>query len=292
MPPPCRLRPNAGRTSRLRQPQITAANPPAASIDRRSGRLTCTQPASIEYFSAAATPNSSTSMPTFTGTLPPKNHSRTRRMPRSNGEDPCGIVVWKYSLETICGGVLVAPTPASAAGAVCRPPMDAPEESGSSSPATMDGVGGSGPLPTASVCTGAAAGGVWAAAGCGISTDRGGPGSPASGLGATTSCTAAGGVALVPALWIDCSTRTRASTSSRCRPSVRMRPHCQPSSVPAVSPRKAALALPAIAPTTAPASARIQCIAHPKETGGRIARGHEYGASACTRRAFAYPERR
>ena len=72
--PPCIARAKLRWLSRLRQANTRPASAAALIPARRRLGGTTNQPWSLAYLSRAATPASSTSMPTLTGTLPLVSH--------------------------------------------------------------------------------------------------------------------------------------------------------------------------------------------------------------------------
>lgn len=83
MAPPCNANANRRRRSRWCQPKASRPSAPTVMPARRSSIGNTSQPWSLTYFSSAATPASSTSMPILTGTLPSVNQRLTAPMPRS-----------------------------------------------------------------------------------------------------------------------------------------------------------------------------------------------------------------
>ncbi|KAG0910434.1 hypothetical protein G6F31_021552 [Rhizopus arrhizus] len=79
MAPPCRASANIRRRPRWCQPNASRPNAPTVTPARRSSIGSTSQPWSLTYFSSAATPASSTSMPILTGTLPSVNQRLTHQ---------------------------------------------------------------------------------------------------------------------------------------------------------------------------------------------------------------------
>src|SRR5690606_9748006 len=109
---------------------------PAAMPARRSSIGTTSQPASAAYLMPAATPNSSTSTPSFTGTLPSKNQALSRRaalVTRSGSNGVAGMA----GARGIAGvaGMVGMPGEAGAAG-------EAPEAGPEAAAAPAAGIGG------------------------------------------------------------------------------------------------------------------------------------------------------
>jgi hypothetical protein len=249
MAPPCRLKPKAGRATRLRQPQISPANAATAIAARRNSIGNRTQPSSSAYFNAAATPKNNTSMPSLTGTLPSNSQRFSVAPSRSPNEGSRGArgIACGLSLRRLAGVVLARAAAACGAAAGVAAGVDAT----AAGVAAESGVGGAVAVATDGVAAGA---GVNAA----VVVDG-------VGDAAVAAWFAPGGLAAVAgamARTAVCSGRATNSSSTICTRvrSADRRAPCHPIRAPATRPRKVSSMPPATAPRNAPNNAMTQCM--------------------------------